>query len=88
MSHQKEDYWGHVNPIGIQNCYVDDPEDAKVRFMEEPENISGPINLGNPDTFTIQGLADLVFALTGSKSKIKFRLLRLSGHQCQIARAW
>ncbi len=136
---QKEDYWGHVNPIGVRSCYdegkrvaetlmmdyyrqnkvdikiirifntygprmalndgrvvsnfiiqaltgnditiygdgsqtrsfqyVDDLIDGTLRMMNA-ENFIGPVNLGNPDEFTILELAQTVIELTGSKSKI------------------
>lgn len=56
-------------------CYVDDLIEAFVRFMGTPDEISGPINLGNPGEFTILELAEQVINLTGSKSKIDFRPL-------------
>jgi UDP-glucuronate decarboxylase len=137
---QREDYWGHVNPIGIRSCYdegkrcaetlffdywrqhnlrikvlrifntygprmnpddgrvvsnfivqalrgdditiygdgaqtrsfcyVDDLIDGFLRMMDTPDEITGPINLGNPGEFTIRQLADEVINLTGSKSRI------------------
>jgi UDP-glucuronate decarboxylase len=136
---QKEDYWGHVNPIGIRSCYdegkrvaetlffdykrqnkvdvriirifntygpkmhphdgrvvsnfivqalqgkditiygdgsqtrsfcfVSDLIDGMVRLMEHP-TLVGPVNVGNPNEFTIRELAEKVVALTGSRSKI------------------
>ncbi len=50
-------------------CYCDDLVDGFVRMMNQDSEI-GPINLGNPDEFTIMELAEKVIALTGSKSKI------------------
>ncbi len=136
---QKEDYWGHVNPIGIRSCYdegkraaealmmdfhrqnrvdikivrifntygprmlpddgrvvsnfivqalkgkditvygegsqtrsfcyVDDLVDGMVRMMDR-EDFIGPVNLGNPDEYTILDFAKKIVAMTGSKSKI------------------
>jgi UDP-glucuronate decarboxylase len=136
---QKEDYWGHVNPIGIRSCYdegkrvaetlffdykrqnkvdirvirifntygpkmhpfdgrvvsnfivqalqgkditiygdgsqtrsfcyVSDLLDGMVRLMDHP-TLTGPVNVGNPNEFTIKELAEQVIAQTGSKSKI------------------
>ena len=43
--------------------------------MDSPENITGPINIGNPGEFTIRELAEKVIAITGSKSKIVDRPL-------------
>ncbi|MDB5103303.1 MAG: NAD-dependent epimerase/dehydratase family protein [Fibrobacteres bacterium] len=136
---QKEEYWGHVNPIGIRSCYdegkrvaetlffdykrqnkvdiriirifntygpkmhpydgrvvsnfivqalqgkditiygdgsqtrsfcyVSDLVDGMIRLMEHPTMV-GPVNVGNPNEFTIRELAEQVIAQTGSKSKI------------------
>ncbi len=138
---QTEDYWGHVNPIGIRSCYdegkrcaetlfmdyhnqngvdikiirifntygprmhpndgrvvsnfiiqalkneditvygdgsqtrsfqyVDDLVEAMVRMMRT-EDFIGPVNIGNPNEFTILELANKVIELTNSKSKIKY----------------
>jgi UDP-glucuronate decarboxylase len=52
-------------------CYVDDLIAAILKFMDAP-HLTGPINLGNPKTFTIRDLAEEVIALTGSRSPIQF----------------
>ncbi len=52
-------------------CYIDDLVDGIFRMME-CENFIGPVNLGNPQEFTILELAEKVVDLTGSRSKIKF----------------
>jgi UDP-glucuronate decarboxylase len=137
---QTEDYWGHVNPIGIRSCYdegkrcaetlffdyhrqhklrikvarifntygprmhpndgrvvsnfimqalkgepitvygtgaqtrsfcyVDDLVEALMRLMNTPDDITGPMNIGNTNEFTILELAEKVVALTGAKSQI------------------
>ncbi len=142
---QKEDYWGHVNPIGqrscydegkrcaetlffdynrqhnlrikvarvfntygpnmhpndgrvvsnfimqaLQNnplsiygdgsqtrsfCYVDDLIEVIIRFMDSPDDFTGPLNIGNPDEFSIQKLAEKIIDLTGSSSKLIYRSL-------------
>ncbi len=142
---QKEDYWGHVNPIGLRSCYdegkrcaetlcmdyhhmhdvkikivrifntygprmlpndgrvvsnfivqalnnqditiygdgtqtrsfqyVDDLVDGMIKMMASPEEFTGPVNMGNPNEFTIADLAHKVVELTGSKSKIVFESL-------------
>ena len=51
-------------------CYVDDLIDGLMRLMETPDDVTGPINIGNPIEFTIRQLANQVIELTGSKSKI------------------
>jgi UDP-glucuronate decarboxylase len=56
-------------------CYVDDLVDGLVRLMDSPDDLTGPVNLGNPSEFTIRQLAEKVVALTGSRSKIESRPL-------------
>jgi UDP-glucuronate decarboxylase len=51
-------------------CYVDDLIDGIVKIMALPNDITGPINLGNPVEFTIQDLAEHIIKLTNSRSKI------------------
>ena len=51
-------------------CYVDDLVDGLIRMMESREDVTGPINLGNPGEFTIKELAEHVIDLTGSSSKM------------------
>ena len=46
-------------------CFVDDLIDGFIRFMDTPDEITGPINLGNPDEFTIRELAELVLDQAG-----------------------
>lgn len=53
-------------------CFVDDLVDALVRMMETPDELTGPINLGNPGEFTMLELAEQIIALTGSKSRISY----------------
>ncbi len=141
---QREDYWGHVNPIGIRSCYDEGKRVAETLFMDyhrqnkvdvrivrifntygprmhpcdgrvvsnfivqalrgepitiygdgsqtrsfcyvddlvsgimafmEQDSETGPINLGNPGEFTIRELAEMVVALTGSKSEIVYKPL-------------
>jgi len=142
---QREDYWGHVNPVGLRSCYdegkrcaetlffdyrrqhnlrikvarifntygsrmhphdgrvvsnfivqalkgepitiygdgtqtrsfcyVDDLIEGFIRLMSTTDDFTGPVNLGNPDEFTIRELAEQVIALTGSKSKLVFKPL-------------
>ena len=137
---QKEDYWGHVNPIGIRSCYdegkrcaetlffdywrqnklrikvarifntygprmhpndgrvvsnfimqallgnditiygdglqtrsfcyVDDLVDGLVRLMQTEDSVTGPINIGNPNEFTMLQLASMIIEMTGSRSRI------------------
>jgi UDP-glucuronate decarboxylase len=142
---QTEDYWGHVNPIGIRSCYdegkrcaetlffdyfrqhdlgikvmrifntygprmhpndgrvvsnfivqalrgepitiygdgsqsrsfcyVDDLIDAMVRLMDTPHELTGPVNVGNPNEFTMLELANAVIELTGAGSELVFKEL-------------
>ena len=53
-------------------CYVDDLIDAFIKFMETSNEITGPLNLGNPVEFTIRELAEMVIKLTNSTSKLSF----------------
>ncbi len=139
---QREEYWGHVNPIGIRSCYdegkrcaeslfinyhnqngvrikiirifntygprmhpndgrvvsnfivqalqnkditiygdgsqtrsfqyVSDLVEGMIRMMNSREDFIGPVNIGNPNEFTIKQLAEKVIELTGSKSKITY----------------
>jgi UDP-glucuronate decarboxylase len=56
-------------------CYVDDLIDGLVGLMTHPERLATPMNLGNPEEFTILELADLVLELTGSRARTVFRPL-------------
>jgi len=51
-------------------CYVDDLVEGFVRMMATPDEVTGPINLGNPHEITVRELADRVVALTGSRSRL------------------
>ena len=51
-------------------CYVDDLVEGFLRLMATGDDVTGPINLGNPGEFTMKELAEKVIALTGSKSKM------------------
>jgi UDP-glucuronate decarboxylase len=56
-------------------CYVDDLIDGFLKLMDTPDDFTGPVNLGNPNEFTIRQLAEQVIELTGSKSKLEFKPL-------------
>jgi len=56
-------------------CYVDDLVDGMVRMMNTENGFTGPINIGNPEEFTMLELAETIIDLTGSKSKIIFKQL-------------
>lgn len=51
-------------------CYRDDLLNAMVQMMENESGFIGPVNIGNPNEFTIRELAELVIELTGSSSQI------------------
>ena len=53
-------------------CYVDDLIDGALRLMATPDEITGPINMGNPKEFTMIELAEAVIRLTGSKSQLVY----------------
>jgi UDP-glucuronate decarboxylase len=56
-------------------CYVSDLVDGLIRLMRSEKGFTGPVNLGNPNEFTIRQLAERVIALTNSRSKLLFREL-------------
>lgn len=56
-------------------CYIDDLLEGMTKMMESDNNFIGPVNLGNPEEFTMLSLAELVISMTGSKSKIEFKPL-------------
>jgi len=56
-------------------CFVSDLVDGLIRLMETGDDVTGPINLGNPNEFTIRGLAETIIAKCESKSKIVFQPL-------------
>ncbi|MFI3272275.1 MAG: UDP-glucuronic acid decarboxylase family protein [Pseudomonadota bacterium] len=56
-------------------CYVDDLLDCMVRFMDMPDTYTGPINMGNPDEYSILQLAQEIIQLTGSASRIIYKPL-------------
>jgi len=56
-------------------CYVDDLLEGMVRLMNTGDDMIGPVNIGNPNEFTIKQLAEQVIALTGSKSSITYHPL-------------
>jgi UDP-glucuronate decarboxylase len=58
-------------------CYVDDLIDGLVRLMETGDDVTGPVNIGNPEEFEMRALAALVIDLTGSRAQIVHRPLPL-----------
>jgi len=57
--------------------YVDDLIEGAIRMMETSDDITGPVNIGNPSEFTILELAEKIIQLTDSRSKIVFKPLPL-----------
>ncbi len=55
--------------------YVDDLVEGMARLMATPDNVTGPVNVGNPNEFTMLELAEKVIKLTGSTSKLIFKPL-------------
>ena len=56
-------------------CYISDLIDGMIKLMDAPEEITGPINLGNPGEFTMLELAQTIIKLTDSKSELVFEEL-------------
>jgi UDP-glucuronate decarboxylase len=56
-------------------CYVSDLIDGFLKLMDSPDDVTGPVNLGNPGEFTMLELAQAVIKLTGSKSELIFKPL-------------
>jgi len=56
-------------------CYVDDLIEGFVRMMASPKEVTGPINMGNPNEFTIKELAETVLKMVGGQSKLIFKPL-------------
>lgn len=56
-------------------CFVDDMIRGFLALMSTDKEVRGPINIGNPNSFTMLQLAETVIRLTGSKSKISFQQL-------------
>jgi UDP-glucuronate decarboxylase len=51
-------------------CYVSDLIDGFLRMMDSPAEFTGPVNLGNPNEFTIMELAEKTIAMTGGKASL------------------
>ena len=56
-------------------CYRDDLVEGLIRLMNAPDEVTGPVNIGNPVEFTTMQLAELVLELTGSKARLTSRPL-------------
>jgi UDP-glucuronate decarboxylase len=56
-------------------CYMDDLIELIIRFMDDQSGFTGPLNMGNPDEFTMRELAEIIIELAGSKSALASRPL-------------
>ncbi len=56
-------------------CYVDDLIRGMMTMMRTPPDVEGPVNLGNPEEYTIRQLAETIIEMTGAKSKLVFKPL-------------
>jgi UDP-glucuronate decarboxylase len=56
-------------------CYVDDLIEGFIRLMNSPDELTGPVNLGNPGEFTMIELAETILELTGSRSALVYEAL-------------
>lgn len=56
-------------------CFVSDLVEGLMRLMHSEKNITGPVNLGNPQEFTVNQLAEMIVDITKSKSKIEYKEL-------------
>lgn len=56
-------------------CYVDDLIEAIIRMMQTGDDFVGPVNIGNPNEFTMLELAKLIIKIAGSKSKFVYKPL-------------
>ena len=56
-------------------CYRDDLVEGFIRLMEAPNEVVGPINLGNPGEYTIKQLAELTIEMVGNNNKIIYEPL-------------
>ncbi|MCK9160054.1 MAG: SDR family oxidoreductase [Bacteroidaceae bacterium] len=61
--------------------YIDDLIEGMVRMMNTEDDFTGPVNIGNPQEFTIRQIADIIIKLTGSKSKIVYKQLPMDDPQ-------
>jgi UDP-glucuronate decarboxylase len=56
-------------------CFVDDMVDGFVRLMNTPDDVTGPVNLGNPVEISIGDLANRIVVMTNSQSAVVYRPL-------------
>ncbi len=72
-------------------CYIDDMVAGIIAMMESPSEVTGPVNLGNPDEFTIEEIAEKILEKTGSKSSLAYKPLPQDDpmqRQPDISLAW
>jgi UDP-glucuronate decarboxylase len=55
--------------------YVDDLLNGLIKMMNSPKGFTGPVNMGNPNEFTIKELAEIILDIIGSKSKLIYKPL-------------
>jgi UDP-glucuronate decarboxylase len=51
-------------------CYVSDLIEGMIKMMHSPDEVTGPVNLGNPGEFTVRELAEMILDITGSRSEL------------------
>src|SRR5229473_1758627 len=66
---QRETYFGNVNPVGPRACYVDDLVEGLLALWQRGDGL--PVNLGNPDEFTLLELAEAVRRAAGGGGKVR-----------------
>jgi UDP-glucuronate decarboxylase len=54
-------------------CYVDDLIEGMIRLMNSPDEVTGPINIGNPGEFTIRQLAEKIVEMIGADAELVFK---------------
>ena len=67
-----------INGDGSQTrsfCYIDDLIEAITRFMDTPDELTGPVNIGNPVEFSVKELAEKIVEMTDSQSELIFKPL-------------
>jgi UDP-glucuronate decarboxylase len=52
-------------------CYVDDTVDGLIRLMNSPDEVTGPVNIGNPNEMSVKALAQQIIEQTGSKAELE-----------------
>jgi len=57
-------------------CYVNDTVDGLIRLMQSPDEVTGPINIGNPVEISIRELAEKVIEMTGSTTSLEYSKVR------------